>query len=173
MSFCLTTLLNFCFWLRLFWRLLGFSVAGAAWRLWRTISVPTEKGETMYRSPINVLISDIQHQIAEQQDEEVYKAVVSVGINVDRDELIRALAYDRHQYMKGYADGKADATPKWIPVTERLPEELRRVLAYVKEDGYDRYAFAVYEYEKWWDCFYIHPVNVTHWMPLPEPPEGE
>jgi hypothetical protein len=44
----------------------------------------------MYRSPIDVLISVIQHQIAEQQDNEVYKAVVSVGINVDKDELIRA-----------------------------------------------------------------------------------
>ena len=28
-----------------------------------------------------------------------------VGIKVDRDELIKALAYDRKQYEKGYVDG--------------------------------------------------------------------
>jgi hypothetical protein len=63
----------------------------------------------MYKSPIDVMIADIQHQIAQQQDEEIYKAVVSVGINVDKDELIRALQYDRDQYNKGYAAGKRDA----------------------------------------------------------------
>jgi hypothetical protein len=63
----------------------------------------------MYKSPIDVMIADIQHQIAQQQDEEIYKAVVSVGINVDKDELIRALQYDRRQYDKGYAAGKRDA----------------------------------------------------------------
>ena len=68
----------------------------------------------MYKSPIDMLIADIQHQIAEQQDEEIYKAVVSVGINVDKDELLRALQYDRGQYEKGYADGKVDATAELV-----------------------------------------------------------
>ena len=63
----------------------------------------------MYKSPIDVLLADIQHQIAKQQDDEIYKAVVSVGINVDKEELIRALRYDREQYEKGYADGRNDA----------------------------------------------------------------
>ena len=63
----------------------------------------------MYNSPIETLIADIQHQIAVQQEDEVYKAVVSVGINVDKKELIRALQYDRQQYDIGYADGKRDA----------------------------------------------------------------
>ena len=63
----------------------------------------------MYNSPIETLIADIQHQIAKQQEDEVYKAVVSVGINVDKKELIRALQYDRQQYDIGYADGKRDA----------------------------------------------------------------
>ena len=54
----------------------------------------------MYKSPIETMIADIQHQIAEQQDEEIYKAVVSVGINVDKDELLRALQYDRGSMKK-------------------------------------------------------------------------
>ena len=63
----------------------------------------------MYKSPIEILMTDIQHQIDEHLDEQIYKAVVSVGINVDKDELIRALKYDRDQYSKGYSDGRASA----------------------------------------------------------------
>jgi hypothetical protein len=55
------------------------------------------------------MISDIQHQIAKEQDEEIYKAVVHYIPNIDKGELIRALQYDRDQYNKGYADGRANA----------------------------------------------------------------
>ena len=37
------------------------------------------------------------------------KAVLDFVPNIDKDELIRALNYDRGQYEKGYADGKRDA----------------------------------------------------------------
>ncbi len=35
---------------------------------------------------------------------EILKAVQNVGVNVDKDELLKALQYDRNQYQKGYAD---------------------------------------------------------------------
>ena len=38
-------------------------------------------------------------------DKQVYHAVVSCGVNVDKDELVKALRYDRNQYEKGYQDG--------------------------------------------------------------------
>lgn len=63
----------------------------------------------MYKSPIELLVTDIQHQIVKQQDEEIYKAVLHYVPNVDKEELIRALNYDRNQYNNGYMDGKADA----------------------------------------------------------------
>ena len=59
----------------------------------------------MYRSPIEMLITDIEHQIVKQQDEEIYQAVLHHIPNIDKEELIRALQYDRNQYEKGYADG--------------------------------------------------------------------
>ena len=61
----------------------------------------------MYKSPIEMFMSDIQHQIEKQKDDEIYKAVVSVGINVDKEELLRALRYDRQQYEQGFLAGKA------------------------------------------------------------------
>lgn len=53
-----------------------------------------------YKSPIEVFYSDVQLQF----EDNVYKAVQAVDIHVDRDELIKALQYDRQQYEKGWHD---------------------------------------------------------------------
>lgn len=37
-------------------------------------------------------------------ESEIYKAVMNVGVNVDKEELVKALQYDREQYQKGYKD---------------------------------------------------------------------
>lgn len=39
-----------------------------------------------------------------QIEGEIYKAVMDVGVNVDKEELLKALQYDREQYQKGYKD---------------------------------------------------------------------
>ena len=64
--------------------------------------------------------------------------------------------------------------PKWIPVSERLPELYKSVLAYDEEDKtvirwYDKNGFNIVD-----EYGYTYPVKtVTHWMPLPEAPKGE
>ena len=55
----------------------------------------------MYQSPIEQMVSEIQTRY----EDGVLKAVQSVGFNVDKDELLRALQYDRDQYTKGREDG--------------------------------------------------------------------
>lgn len=59
----------------------------------------------MYESSINKIYKDIQTQMIEQDEKMVMQAVREVGITVDKDELVRALQYDRDQYQKGYQDG--------------------------------------------------------------------
>ena len=62
-----------------------------------------------WKSPLQLKINDICEDIgratAKAFDDMVFGAVAEVGIEVDRDELIRALAYDRGQYEKGFVDG--------------------------------------------------------------------
>lgn len=58
------------------------------------------KGEDMYESPINQILGELQMHL----EGETLKAVQNVGIDVDKEELIKALQYDRNQYSKGYAD---------------------------------------------------------------------
>lgn len=75
-------------------------------------------------------------------------------------------------YKNGYEAGKKDAL-KWIPVSERLPESEKKVLC-ILYDGF----FCILEWTYWdWLWNDGHNVyaekDVTHWMPLPEPPKGE
>ena len=53
-----------------------------------------------YQSPIEVVCTQMQSKV----EEEIFKAVMKAGIYVEKDELLKALAYDRHQYQKGYND---------------------------------------------------------------------
>ena len=56
-----------------------------------------------YKSPIEIIYEQVRYEM----DNEIMRAIQGVGINVDKDELIKALAYDRDQYQKGFQDGKA------------------------------------------------------------------
>lgn len=56
----------------------------------------------MYQSPIEAIVKDWKLSV----EKEVLKAVQKVGINVDAEELRKALVFDRGQYDKGYADGE-------------------------------------------------------------------
>ena len=60
----------------------------------------------MYESPIDMFsVTEYVHHIDDQLENAVYEAITKVGINVNKEELIRALQYDRDQYDKGYKDG--------------------------------------------------------------------
>lgn len=63
----------------------------------------------MWESPINVMeIQDsFVSEIKEKTEEMVFTEIKRIGINVDKEELIKALQYDREQYSKGYSDGYA------------------------------------------------------------------
>ena len=53
-----------------------------------------------YESPINIIYGEINNKL----ENEVLTAIHNLGIDVDKEELVRALRYDREQYQKGYDD---------------------------------------------------------------------
>lgn len=138
----------------------------------------------MWEAPIKVM----QKEVKMQMEGEILKAVQEVGIVVDKEELMKALRYDREQYEKGYADGlKAN---KWIP---GLPEEdgkylcqsdlngraIMEVLCFAnnlyKVDKYDFFNCkgkkGFYRYDS--EIGYYETIGIIAWMPLPEPYKGE
>ena len=63
-----------------------------------------------YESPIKTepAITDAYKAFEQYGDAAIYQAVLSYKIEVDQDELRKALAYDRDQYAAGYRAGLAD-----------------------------------------------------------------
>lgn len=131
----------------------------------------------MYKLPIEIVQTGMQVQMGNS----IIKAMQSVGISVDKSELLKALAYDREQYQKGYADGRG-AGYEWISVEDRLPDAKLAVLAYGRrhirktettELPAPHVAYTRGEDEGWFTWDYGDYVYVSHWMPLPEPPPKE
>ena len=70
----------------------------------------------------------------------------------------------------GVVISNSETTTKWIPVTDKLPDDEKKVLC-ILDDGF----FCILEWTSWeWLWNDGHNVyaekDVTHWMPLPEPP---
>ena len=52
----------------------------------------------MYKSPIEIIYGQMQTQV----ENGIYETIQKYDINVDKEELIKALQYDRNQYEAGY-----------------------------------------------------------------------
>lgn len=64
-----------------------------------------------YKSPIEIAIGQFRLEQEKRIEGDVLSAIQEYGITIDKEELIKALNYDRDQYRKGYEDGvraKAD-----------------------------------------------------------------
>lgn len=60
----------------------------------------------MYESPITIVTQKLRKAISEQYDDYIMATVGEVlGCEVNKEELIKALKYDRDQYDKGFRDG--------------------------------------------------------------------
>lgn len=60
-----------------------------------------------YESPITRIYNQlVEEMVKEEEDQFVCKVRQTIGYNIDKSELIKALNYDRDQYEKGYQDGK-------------------------------------------------------------------
>jgi hypothetical protein len=86
--------------------------------------------------------------------------------------IVKAMA--DHLIAHGVTVADINVGGKWIPVTERLPESGKCVLVCSKDGMVAEGSYKAYE-KKWtqfrWNVTDLQ--NVTHWMPLPEPPKGE
>ena len=64
-----------------------------------------------YHPPIELIYDKVTMDV----EDDVVTAVQRLNINVNKEELLKALEYDRGQYEKGYADAMAEAIPvEWI-----------------------------------------------------------
>ena len=98
-------------------------------------------------------------------------------------EFIEVDAWDNGEFIEKNIDFQKIASDliahgvtvqEWIPVTERLPENIaNRVLVVCERSNGVFYAH--YEKPFWINLETDKPFisTVTHWMPIPDPPKGE
>lgn len=79
----------------------------------------------------------------------------------------------------GYDAGRDENMPRWISVTDQLPDNIDEEVLVCNEgygkDGTGFATVAVYNGNGWLECWerkqYL--ACITHWMPLPVPPKEE
>lgn len=88
-----------------------------------------------YESPIKLTntMESIVRRVREEEDKKIYECIANYGIDVNKEELEKALRYDRDQYVKGYEDGKAEAM-QWIPIKFKETTD---------EDGFDKEEYPI------------------------------
>jgi hypothetical protein len=63
-----------------------------------------------YESPITRIQNQLlKEMVKKEEDQFMCEVRQTIGYNIDKAELIKALNYDRDQYEKGYQDGKLAA----------------------------------------------------------------
>ena len=73
-------------------------------------------------------------------------------------------------------EGLRAQLPRWIPVTERLPDDpVKKVLIFVPHTHGNIVDVGRYLGADGWvlEGWYLTQTSVTHWMPLPEPPKED
>ena len=72
-----------------------------------------------YNCPIKMLVEDMTSEFCKSIEDAMFCEIKqTIGFDIDKDELIKALNYDRHQFEKGYEAGKREAmkVASWEPV---------------------------------------------------------
>lgn len=91
------------------------------------IKIPPVSDEG-YQSPVS-LIEGYTNQIIEEKENLIMGRIEEqIGVKVDKDELIKALKYDRNQYAQGYTKGWFDG------VEEGKQFALKRMAEFLEEE---------------------------------------
>ena len=128
-------------------------------------------GTTRVLHPVPTTTTEMIDLIADQptisdQTEDLMLAIAT---------LTEHHAKEKLEWLKMIKD-VAEYCSKWIPVTERLPEDYRDeygelIPFLVCEEGTEYPFRAMYDGKNWGDGLSVVPVK--WWMPLPKPPETD
>ncbi len=69
-----------------------------------------------YQSPIEIIAKEVQTKI----ENDCVALCQQYGFHIDKDELSRALSFDRNQYDKGFKDGYDQALNEIKELTEKI-----------------------------------------------------
>lgn len=109
------------------------------------------------------VVNEMSDKMKNEQTSEVLR-----HFDIDMSEL-REYLCDKEEWRRK----QEAAMPKWIPVTEQKPEKHKTILAY--NPHYSNPYTCRWDGRDWWldGGFGVKLLEISHWMPLPEPPKEE
>ena len=96
----------------------------------------------MYESPIDKIVQHIQENLIKQEEDHLMEQITeTVGYQINKEELIKALKYDRNQYHIGFEDARKmyeTSKGEWIPISsiDEIPKEGAYWVTFEYENGY-------------------------------------
>ena len=85
-----------------------------------------------WESPITIT-QEIASQIARDTDNYIMSEIHKTGVTVNKEELIKAIKYDRDQYNKGYRDGFRNAVKTECALVDLLEEHIAKLNEILKK----------------------------------------
>ena len=85
-----------------------------------------------WESPVTIT-QEIASQIARDTDDYIMSEIYKTGITVNKEELIKAINYDRDQYNKGYCDGFNTAVEMEWTSADLLEEHIAKLNEILKK----------------------------------------
>lgn len=81
-----------------------------------------------WESPIETTYQRISRDVQEKEDAYIIEEICNIGVDVKKEELIKALNYDRQQYEQGYKNGYKAGYEKGIDICfEKLKEIIKEM----------------------------------------------
>lgn len=94
-----------------------------------------------YESPITLLqqeVSNIKNKVDKELRNGIARAVTKYAVDINEEELIRALNYDREQYTKGYADALTTLREKCLEHQDFHKGDDGKFRGYISIEDLDR-----------------------------------
>ena len=85
-----------------------------------------------WESPVTIT-QEIAKQIAGERDDYIMSEIYKTGVVVNKEELIKAIKYDRDQYNKGYCDGFNTAVEMEWTSADLLEEHIAKLNEILKK----------------------------------------
>ena len=85
-----------------------------------------------WEPPITI-VQEIASQIARDTDDYIMSEIYKTGVTVNKEELIKAINYDRDQYNKGYRDGFRNAVKTECALVDLLEEHIAKLNEILKK----------------------------------------
>lgn len=92
----------------------------------------------MYKSPITITFEETAAQISEKIDNCILSATNMI-VEVDKNELLKALAFDRNQYEAGFKDARTEIFDRILLILNdnQFPEYVEaEIVEYLREEGF-------------------------------------